>query len=291
MATKNQDDDNSGLQRVLPRSYYQVTIQYCTGCRWNLRSFWLAQELLTTFENDAALDAVTLVPSRPPEPGGIFRVQCYSSDPTKKDHSGTSNDSTLLWDRKENGGFPEAKELKQLVRDQIDPSLYLGHSDKQDRQTIDEAGHRETMADNSTNEREENLTTDVALLGARSPNVAITYCTGCRWLLRAAYMGQELLSTFDTEINSLSLIPSRPPAKGGQFTITLDGTEVIWDRAKMNGFPEIAQLKQRIRDKLVPLKDLGHSDSSKSNNDPKGDEQNELDDDEAERLRKWFGVA
>lgn len=35
----------------------------------------MAQELLTTFQDE--LDSVTLIPSRPPAPGGVFvRVTC-----------------------------------------------------------------------------------------------------------------------------------------------------------------------------------------------------------------------
>eukprot|EP00978_Attheya_sp_CCMP212_P019216 scaffold53577_cov53-Attheya_sp.AAC.1 len=73
-----------------------VSIEYCTGCRWNLRSAWLMQELLTTFEEESNLHSVTMIPIRPPAPGGIFRV--------------TVNDSIALWDRKIEGRFPEAKE-------------------------------------------------------------------------------------------------------------------------------------------------------------------------------------
>ena len=35
----------------------------------------------------------------------------------------------VLWDRKTEGRFPEAKELKQRVRDVIDPGKDLGHSE------------------------------------------------------------------------------------------------------------------------------------------------------------------
>jgi len=35
--------------------------------------------------------------------------------------------------------------------------------------------------------------------------IDIHYCTGCRWLLRSAWMAQELLTTFDGEISELSL--------------------------------------------------------------------------------------
>ncbi|KAI2993706.1 hypothetical protein CBS147346_10879 [Aspergillus niger] len=37
---------------------------------------------------------------------------------------------TILWDRKTNGGFPEVKVLKSLVRNVVDPSRDLGHTDR-----------------------------------------------------------------------------------------------------------------------------------------------------------------
>lgn len=88
---------------------YNVEIIYCTQCRWLLRAAWLAQELLTTFEQD--LNSVALKPST----GGIFDI--------------TLNQQ-LIFSRKAVGRFPEAKEVKQLVRDLIDPSRDLGHSDR-----------------------------------------------------------------------------------------------------------------------------------------------------------------
>ncbi|WP_036302074.1 SelT/SelW/SelH family protein [Methylotenera sp. L2L1] len=90
-------------------SRYIVEITYCTQCRWLLRAAWLAQELLTTFEQD--LYSVALKPGT----GGVFEV--------------TLNDE-LIFSRKEAGRFPEAKEIKQLVRDKVDPARHLGHSDK-----------------------------------------------------------------------------------------------------------------------------------------------------------------
>lgn len=38
--------------------------------------------------------------------------------------------STVLWDRKTDGGFPETKELKRRVRDVIEPGRDLGHVDR-----------------------------------------------------------------------------------------------------------------------------------------------------------------
>ena len=87
------------------------------------------------------------------------------------------------------------------------------------------------------------------------PHIAITYCTQCNWLLRAAWMAQELLSTFGQDLGAVALIPST----GGAFEITLDG-ETIWERKRDGGFPEAKVLKQRVRDLAWPERDLGHSD-------------------------------
>ena len=82
-------------------------------------------------------------------------------------------------------------------------------------------------------------------MGSSKPKIVITYCTQCNWLLRAAWMAQELLSTFGGDLGEVALSPST----GGVFHITYDG-----------GFPDVKTLKQRVRDKLDPLRDLGHTD-------------------------------
>ncbi|HEX6956452.1 MAG TPA: SelT/SelW/SelH family protein [Ferrovibrio sp.] len=92
--------------------------------------------------------------------------------------------------------------------------------------------------------------------GAKArPRIAITYCTQCQWLLRAAWMAQELLSTFTEDLAEVALIP----ASGGTFFITYDG-ETIWDRKRDNGFPDVKTLKQLVRDRLDPARHLGHID-------------------------------
>jgi selenoprotein W-related protein len=88
----------------------------------------------------------------------------------------------------------------------------------------------------------------------RSPRIEIEYCTQCRWLLRAAWMGQELLTTFSTAIGELVLIPGT----GGVFEVRVDG-ETVWSRAGDGGFPEIRELKGRVRDRIAPGQALGHS--------------------------------
>lgn len=74
-----------------------------------LRAAWMAQELLVTFQDE--LGEVALLPGS----GGVFEVQV---------------DETLIWSRHDQGRFPDIKELKQLVRDQVAPGRDLGHSDR-----------------------------------------------------------------------------------------------------------------------------------------------------------------
>ena len=88
------------------------------------------------------------------------------------------------------------------------------------------------------------------------PTVTIEYCPKCGWMLRAAYMAQELLSTFTNELNGVLL---QPAAINGTYTVSVDG-EKIFDRKEAGRFPEVKELKQLIRDIVAPGKSLGHSD-------------------------------
>ena len=88
------------------------------------------------------------------------------------------------------------------------------------------------------------------------PKVTIEYCPGCKWLLRSAWLAQELLSTFESDLGEVSLKPS---TVSGAFIISVNDQEV-WERKKDGGFPEAKILKQRVRDIISPGKDLGHSD-------------------------------
>ena len=104
------------------------------------------------------------------------------------------------------------------------------------------------------------MTTSVAATPAATasnpgPRITITYCSMCQWLLRAAWLGQELLSTFGQDLGEVALIPRT----GGIFQITYDG-EMIWDRKVDGGFPDSKILKQRVRDRLDPDRNLGHID-------------------------------
>jgi selenoprotein W-related protein len=88
------------------------------------------------------------------------------------------------------------------------------------------------------------------------PSLEIEYCPGCRWLLRAGWTAQELLTTFESELGAVTL---RPSEEGGTFRVTVDAT-VVWNRKDQGRFPEMKELKQRIRDEIAPERALGHSD-------------------------------
>ncbi len=87
-----------------------ITIEYCPKCGWLLRATYMSQEFLTTFADDIA--GVNL---RPSEIAGRYAI---------------SVDEEMIFDRKREGHFPEIKELKQVIRDKVNPQKSLGHSDR-----------------------------------------------------------------------------------------------------------------------------------------------------------------
>ncbi|GAA0954102.1 SelT/SelW/SelH family protein [Kribbella koreensis] len=87
------------------------------------------------------------------------------------------------------------------------------------------------------------------------PRLEIHYCTQCRWLMRAAWTAQELLTTFPKELGEVALVPGT----GGIFDISLQG-ELLWSRKAEGGFIELPLLKQMVRDRIAPDRQLGHSD-------------------------------
>ena len=75
-------------------------------------------------------------------------------------------------------------------------------------------------------------------------------------------MAQELLATFEDELGEVALAPG----EGGVFEIRAD-QELLWSRSQQGRFPEIKELKQLVRDRIAPDKDLGHVDRAR----PAGD--------------------
>ena len=91
---------------------------------------------------------------------------------------------------------------------------------------------------------------------SKDMRIEIEYCTGCKWLMRAAWVAQELLSTFEHELDTVSL---KPGETGGIFDIRLNG-DMVWSRKEQGRFPDVKELKQLVRDKVAPGRDLGHVD-------------------------------
>ncbi|KAM4060231.1 rdx family protein [Hirsutella rhossiliensis] len=118
------------------------------------------------------------------------------------------------------------------------------------------------------------------------PRITIQFCTQCKWMLRAAYYAQELLSTFSLSLGEVALQPStggtfvvaiqhRPQQPAGAVVATSTATtttnKVLWDRRVDGGFPETKELKRRVRDVVEPARDLGHVDRQHHPGEPARD--------------------
>ncbi|KNC98119.1 selT/selW/selH selenoprotein domain-containing protein [Spizellomyces punctatus DAOM BR117] len=97
----------------------------------------------------------------------------------------------------------------------------------------------------------------------RTPRIEIEYCPGCRWMLRAAWMAQELLTTFTEAVGEVALIPGNNAIYQIRIVVN-DQVHLVWDRKTNGGFPEIKDLKQKVRDLIAPDMSLGHSDAKSS---------------------------
>eukprot|EP00584_Thalassiosira_punctigera_P009023 CAMPEP_0172529736 /NCGR_PEP_ID=MMETSP1067-20121228/3739_1 /TAXON_ID=265564 ORGANISM="Thalassiosira punctigera, Strain Tpunct2005C2" /NCGR_SAMPLE_ID=MMETSP1067 /ASSEMBLY_ACC=CAM_ASM_000444 /LENGTH=273 /DNA_ID=CAMNT_0013313847 /DNA_START=489 /DNA_END=1310 /DNA_ORIENTATION=- len=150
--------------------------------------------------------------SPPISEGGIFRISASSANQPEE------GDKVVLWDRKGEGRFPEAKEVKQLVRDYVSPDKDLGHSDNKeksgakdenvkasdcneckeedkDQQTPHQRGSVQNQTDEQPNDESR-----VPSIFYKHDHVSIEYSTGMsidspdNALYRATYYADELLS-------------------------------------------------------------------------------------------------
>ena len=86
-----------------------------------------------------------------------------------------------------------------------------------------------------------------------SPRIEIRYCTQCKFLLRAAWLAQELLTSFEKELAEVALVPG----SGGIFEVLLDD-EPIFSNKQADRFPEAKEIKQLVRDRVAPGRTVGH---------------------------------
>lgn len=84
------------------------------------------------------------------------------------------------------------------------------------------------------------------------PALTIHFCTQCDWLLRSAWMAQEVLSTFSLEMGAVTLVPGT----GGIFEIHLDG-ELIWERKRDGGFPDVKTRQSPTSSAVMQLRYIG----------------------------------
>ena len=87
-----------------------------------------------------------------------------------------------------------------------------------------------------------------------APHVEIEYCTRCGFLLRAAWIAQELLRAFETEIGEVAL----KPGSGGDFIVRLDGV-VLFSRREQERFPEAKELKLLLGNAIGSGLSFGHN--------------------------------
>jgi selenoprotein W-related protein len=228
------------------------------------KAFWMATELLQK-SPETELREVTVIPSEP----GNFVISARVRSETEKGGA-----AVLLWDRKVDGGFPpiDLIEFEQRVRACLEkgPAAATATTD---------------------GDAEPQLTPEDLNFGQKSlSHVVIRYCPGI--LLRAAYYGQELLTTFcEGELDAISLQPME--SSSSEFSVGLQAYMqthqvgfgespplVLWDNSDTGKFPEVKELKRLVRDKVTPQKDLGHSEDSKTTTTSKNDTQGEAIEDE-----------
>ena len=85
------------------------------------------------------------------------------------------------------------------------------------------------------------------------PRIEIEYCRKCRFQLRAVWIAQELLATFDNELGEVALVPSG----GGILEVRLEG-EVIATNRGGGTMPDVRDLKKAVRDRVAPGRKIGH---------------------------------
>lgn len=236
-----------------------VEIRYCPGCRWMTKAFWMATELLQNSDSvPEEFLQVTVIPSEPGTFDIAAIVGCSGAIDTTKD--------VQLWDRKVDGGFPPI----DLIEFQKRLEKCLDENKK---------GHA-TIVDGDFDSP---LAKETASSSFAFSHVVIKYCPSSGYLLRAAYYGQELLTTFcEGELGAISLKPIQKKASTCSFSVELLNDSclqakspqsiMLWENSKFGRFPEVKELKRLVRDKVTPQKDLGHSEEQTNNNNINGRE-------------------
>lgn len=148
-------------------------------------------------------------------------------------------------------------------------------------------------------QQQKEIEQDLALADNYSlPNVNVRYCNDSKWMMRANWICQEILSTFQDEVRSVTLIPMRSSIeeKSGIFEVSISD-RIVWNRKKDGKAFHIEEIKSRIRDIVSPDKDLGfeldvdqRDGGGDDDDDDEDNDDDDIDDDDATDMRSYFGV-
>lgn len=75
-------------------------------------------------------------------------------------------------------------------------------------------------------------------------------------MLRASWLAQELLTTFEDELAEVAL----RPGSGGIFEVAVDG-EVVASNRETKQMPDPGEVKRLVRDRIAPGRRMGHEPS------------------------------
>ena len=274
-----------------------IQIEYCTGCKWNLRTHWMAQELLDHYsnnrENEEGMVGVVDVTVIPSTIAGTFRIVAIGNhsdddDVTEIAKEATTTSFTTIWDRTIDIGFPELEELLERINEYYKMAAVTSTTT-----TTIKVESSEVETPTTTT----NITAADQIMkhSPPQPHISIQY-SHPKDVFRASYIGQEILSTFYDEVKAVSyvvevellqkseedeIIPSTTisstvlpkntsSSSSSQFKILLNGSILLYtynnNSDRNRRFIPIKELKQLIRDQINPNKHLGHSDNNNNNN-------------------------
>jgi len=91
------------------------------------------------------------------------------------------------------------------------------------------------------------------------PRVVVEYCARCGFMLRAAWVAQELLKSFEDELAEVAL----RPGGGGIFAVRLDEAP-LFSNKEQGRFPEMRELREGLAQALGSEKRFGHGTSAEN---------------------------
>jgi len=288
----NKENDNVSNHNFW---FENISIEYCPGCRWMCKAFWMATEILQADNdwNSEQVREVTVIASDP----GTFRITGKLKSNKEMDGNDNTDDTfqaVELWERKIDGGFPPIdlvdfnNRLQACLKGDMDAVEKMQEAASATSCEPDDWKRYRGFSNNGIKQLQQ---------AAFVNNTAITHLVieyGAGESLRAAMYGQELLTTFcEGELETITLRPTEhykePPffrihlqqqqqqqskderlEKKGSYSSSWNGFPVLWESVepskKSNSisrrFPEVKELKRLVRDHVKPQKDLGHSEET-----------------------------